>query len=79
MAAYDYRCTSCGEVFEVTRPMGSTAEETCPACGADAKRVFGSVGVAFKGSGFHNTDYRPRPAESASCPATGGAASCTSS
>jgi putative FmdB family regulatory protein len=67
MARYDYRCTACDSRFEVDRPMGSTEAVCCPECGADAKRVFTPVGVAFKGSGFHNTDYKPRPKED-SCP-----------
>lgn len=70
MPQYDYRCTACDEVFEVTRPVGKAGEECCPSCGAPAKRVFTPVGVHFKGSGFHNTDYKPKPKESseASCP-----------
>ena len=75
MPAYDYRCTECGESFEVTRPMGSSTEEQCPACGAPAKRVFSPVGVAFKGSGFHNTDYKSRPKEEGPPASEGGCAS----
>lgn len=81
MPAYDFRCTECDAVFEVTRKMGSTGAESCPHCGGDAKRVFTPVGVAFKGTGFHNTDYRPRPAEdkSPACPAKSEASpSCAS-
>lgn len=74
MPTYDYRCSACDALFEVNRSMGSKDPEPCPACGSQTKRVFSPVGVAFKGSGFHNTDYRPRPAESGSteapaCPA----------
>jgi putative FmdB family regulatory protein len=61
MPAYDYRCVSCDICFEVTRPLGETGQVTCPECGSAAKRVFSPVGVVFKGSGFHNTDYRARP------------------
>lgn len=66
MPAYEYRCTSCAKEFEVVRPMGGAGAECCPECGEEAKRVFAPVGVAFKGTGFHNTDYRPRPKESSS-------------
>lgn len=69
MPKYDYRCTACEQLFEVTRTMGSTSKEECPSCGAEAKRVFTPVGVAFKGSGFHNTDYKPRPKEDGGCAA----------
>ena len=63
MPAYDYRCTECAETFEINRPMSAKGEECCPTCGAVARKVFSPVGVAFKGTGFHNTDYRPRPKE----------------
>jgi putative FmdB family regulatory protein len=76
MPRYDYRCDECSAVFEVERPMSSTAEEMCPACGGPATRVFTPVGVAFKGSGFHNTDYRPKP-PSESCPSAGSSSSCS--
>lgn len=89
MPTYDFRCSECAETFEVTRPMSAKGDERCPTCGAVAKKVFSPVGVAFKGSGFHNTDYRPRPAEEsssaepsksdASCPAKSeGSAACAS-
>lgn len=71
MPAYDFRCTECAETFEVTRSMSERGDETCPKCGAAATKVFTPVGVAFKGSGFHNTDYRPKPAAE-SCPAASG-------
>jgi putative FmdB family regulatory protein len=80
MPVYDYRCIDCGERFEVTRPMASTSKEECPSCAAPAKRVFTPVGVAFKGSGFHNTDYKTRPKEdTGSCPAKkDGTSACSS-
>lgn len=47
--------------------MGHAAEERCPECGAAATKVFSPVGVSFKGSGFHNTDYNPRPKQDEGC------------
>ena len=89
MPTYDYRCATCGHQFEATRPMRATNEESCPACGGVASKVFSPVSVAFKGTGFHNTDYRAKPvdpskpAEKAepSCPAkseSGGCSGCPS-
>lgn len=73
MPTYDYRCTACENLFEVTRSMGAMSDEHCPECEAPAKRVFTPVGVAFKGTGFHNTDYKPRPTDTpAACPSSGG-------
>lgn len=30
----------------------------CPACGGQLRKVFGAIGIAFKGSGFYSTDSR---------------------
>ena len=30
----------------------------CPQCGSPVRKVYGSVGVVFKGSGFYRTDSR---------------------
>lgn len=85
MPTYDFKCTSCEAVFEIERPMGASDPVTCPDCDSAAKRVFTPVGVAFKGTGFHNTDYKPRPAEKTTdapaCPSadsSGGCAGCPS-
>ena len=32
MARYDYKCSSCGNVFEVEHPMSETPEVVCPSC-----------------------------------------------
>ena len=58
MARYDYRCTSCGSVFEVEHAMTEHPEVTCPSCGAAAEKVFSASGIKFVGSGFYNTDQR---------------------
>jgi len=73
MPSYDFRCVACGNICEITRPAAEDSPVACPACGADTKQVFHPVGVHFKGSGFHNTDYRPKPAasEAPSCPSAG--------
>jgi putative FmdB family regulatory protein len=64
MPAYDYKCEPCDAVFEVVRSVSDRSEVCCPECGEAAKRVFTPVGVVFKGSGFHNTDYRSKPKDS---------------
>lgn len=71
MPAYDYKCPKCDGVFEVTRGIRETGPVSCPECGVEAKKLFSPVGIVFKGSGFHNTDYRskkaiPAPADSGS-------------
>jgi putative FmdB family regulatory protein len=61
MPRYDYRCEPCQDTFEIVRSAEDRTEVCCPTCGEAAKRVFSPVGVVFKGSGFHSTDYRAKP------------------
>lgn len=81
MPRYDYRCPSCDLLFEVQRSFADTADVLCPTCSTTAKKVFAPAAVVFKGSGFHNTDYRPQPSESSadaapSCPASSPGGTC---
>jgi len=58
MPTYEYRCKDCGEDLEVVQSFTDDPLDTCPACGGSLKKVFGSVGISFKGSGFYKTDSR---------------------
>ncbi|HME81286.1 MAG TPA: FmdB family zinc ribbon protein [Candidatus Eremiobacteraceae bacterium] len=57
MPTYDYRCKQCGTTHEIAHGFNDPRPTTCPACGGQLARVFHPVGVVFKGSGFHKTDY----------------------
>lgn len=57
MPVYEYRCTRCNHLFEEVHQVGGLPGP-CPVCGGPARRVFTSVGLIFKGTGFHTTDYR---------------------
>jgi putative FmdB family regulatory protein len=57
MPVYEYRCTAHDHTFEMFQTVGSPAP-ACPTCGSPSRKVYTSVGLIFKGSGFHTTDYR---------------------
>lgn len=57
MPTYEYRCTQCEHVFDCPQRVGDPAP-ACPKCGSPTRKVFSSVGLIFKGKGFHSTDYR---------------------
>ncbi len=58
MPTYEYACKACGEHLEVVQSFKDNALTECPACGGPLRKVFGNIGVAFKGSGFYKTDSR---------------------
>lgn len=71
MARYDYRCSGCGNVFEVEHPMSEHPEISCPRCGNHCDRVFEPSGIAFKGTGFYNTDQKNTAPCGANTPCSG--------
>jgi putative FmdB family regulatory protein len=60
MPTYQYACTDedCGNRFELVQSFSDPAASECPVCAGPVRKVYGSVGVVFKGSGFYRTDSR---------------------
>ena len=60
MPTYQYACTNPEgkHEFELVQSFTDPAVTECPQCGAPVRKVYGSVGVVFKGSGFYRTDSR---------------------
>lgn len=77
---YQYVCGACGEPHEAVQSFADASLTTCPSCHAEAlKKVFGSVGVVFKGSGFYRNDARAGGASAPAAPASPAPSSDTSS
>ncbi|HWD60872.1 MAG TPA: FmdB family zinc ribbon protein [Humibacter sp.] len=64
MPTYSYKCTECGHAFDIHQAFSDDALTTCPECGGPLRKVFGAVGVTFKGSGFYRTDSRAGSSQS---------------
>ncbi|HPB71360.1 MAG TPA: zinc ribbon domain-containing protein [Phycicoccus sp.] len=58
MPTYAYACTDCGHRFDIVQSFHDDALTECPECEGRLRKVFNSVGVVFKGSGFYKTDSR---------------------
>ena len=58
MPTYQYICTECEHSFELNQAFTDSTVPTCPECTGVVRKVFSSVGVVFKGSGFYRTDSR---------------------
>ncbi len=58
MPIYEYECTGCAHRFEMKRSFNETDVVSCPRCGCSTQRIFSSVPIIFKGTGFYVTDNR---------------------
>jgi putative FmdB family regulatory protein len=65
LPTYQYACTECGHRFEAVQSFSDDALTECPQCTGRLRKVFNSVGIVFKGSGFYRTDSREKPADGA--------------
>ncbi len=83
MPTYQYACTNPEgkHEFEVVQSFTDAPVAECPTCATPVRKVYGSVGVVFKGSGFYRTDSRSgsSSAESAKTPSESSSSSKESS
>ena len=66
MPTYQYACKACEHRFEAVQPFTDAALTECPVCAGNLRKVFSSVGIVFKGSGFYRNDSRNGAAVGAS-------------
>lgn len=63
MPIYSYKCEKCGKIFDEFKKLdenNGSSNTKCIYCGSNALRLFSSVGIIFKGSGFYSTDYKSK-------------------
>ena len=64
MPTYQYACTACGHQLEAVQSFADEPLTECPTCEGRLRKLFSSVGVVFKGSGFYRTDSRTKSDDS---------------
>jgi len=55
---YAYACTVCDHRFEAQQSFTDSSLTVCPECAGRLRKIFPTVGVVFKGSGFYHNDSR---------------------
>jgi putative FmdB family regulatory protein len=55
---YSYACTACEHRFDTVQKFTDPSLTDCPECSGRLRKLFSSVGIVFKGSGFYRTDSR---------------------
>ncbi|WP_280497523.1 FmdB family zinc ribbon protein [Nocardia asiatica] len=58
MPTYSYACTQCDNRFDIVQSFSDEALSVCSECSGKLRKLFNSVGIVFKGSGFYRTDSR---------------------
>src|SRR5699024_6610746 len=71
---YSYACTECGNSFDIVQSFSDDSLTVCSECGGRLRKLFNSVGIVFKGSGFYRTDSRAGSVPSGSSSDSGGGA-----
>ncbi|WP_267616715.1 FmdB family zinc ribbon protein [Gordonia bronchialis] len=59
MPTYSYACTECDNKFDIVQSFSDDSLTECPQCTGRLRKLFNTVGIVFKGSGFYRTDSRP--------------------
>ena len=75
---YQYACTACGHQLEAVQSFTDEPLTECPSCAGRLRKVFNSVGIVFKGSGFYRTDSRSNGADTAAGKGAGKSETTTS-
>src|SRR5512146_184765 len=57
MPLYEYRCKTCGAVFEVIQKFSDEPLATHAGCGGEVERLLSPPALQFKGTGWYITDY----------------------
>ncbi|TXG90208.1 FmdB family transcriptional regulator [Rhodococcus rhodnii] len=78
MPTYSYACTECDNRFDIVQKFTDDSLTTCPECSGKLRKLFNSVGIVFKGSGFYRTDSRGGGSSSESATSDSGSKSSTS-
>ena len=78
MPTYAYRCSECEHAFDIYQQFSDDALTECPECDGVLRKVFGSLGVTFNGSGFYRTDSRASSSNSTNTNSAGGSSTSTS-
>jgi putative FmdB family regulatory protein len=57
MPLYEYKCDSCGDVFEVIQKFSDEPLTVHEGCGGAVHRLLTAPAFQFKGTGWYVTDY----------------------
>lgn len=72
MPVYEYKCESCGLVFEAMQKFSDAPLSACKSCGGPVTKLISQVAFALKGGGWYQQGYGGGAEKPAPCAASGG-------
>jgi putative FmdB family regulatory protein len=57
MPIYEYKCQTCGKIFEIIQKFSDEALTRHDECGGALERLVSTSALQFKGTGWYVTDY----------------------
>jgi putative FmdB family regulatory protein len=59
MPLYEYGCSGCGTVSEISHRLSEPSPTDCPVCGAPKlSKLISAAGFRLKGEGWYETDFK---------------------
>ena len=59
MPIYDYKCSNCGQKFELIQKFSDKPKTTCPNCEKDTlSKLVSAPSFRLKGGGWYETDFK---------------------
>ena len=75
MPMYEYRCSDCGNQFELRQKFSDEPVSACPKCGGSVEKLISMTSFSLKGSGWYSEGYS-KETKSQACPKDGSCSSC---
>src|SRR5262245_21284135 len=79
MPVYEYRCSSCNQVFEYQQRMADPPKKECEACKGELERRISRSAFQFKGGGWYKDLYSSSKSDAKPAPAGGSDSGSSSS
>ena len=76
MPMYEYKCQTCGLVFDARQKFSEAPLTECRECDGTVAKLISQTGFALKGGGWYDQGYGAKPSACAPAGKSAGCAGC---